>query len=69
VQNNSELTELDGLQTATVDFDTKLATVTLIKVQTPESLTKVVQATGDGKTYTVSNEIVNTISIHKKTSQ
>jgi Cu+-exporting ATPase len=40
-----ELTELDGVQTATVDFDTKLATVTLIKVQTPESLTKVVQAT------------------------
>lgn len=51
-----ELTELDGVQTATVDFDTKLATVTFDKkVQTPESLTKVVQATGDGKTYTVSN--------------
>jgi copper chaperone CopZ len=30
-QNNSgRITELDGVQTATVDFDTKLATVTLI---------------------------------------
>ncbi len=51
-----ELTELDGVQTATVDFDKKLATVTFDKtVQNPESLTKVVQATGDGKTYKVSN--------------
>jgi mercuric ion binding protein len=50
-----ELTDLDGVQTATVDFDKKLATVTFDKtVQTPESLTKVVQATGDGKTYKVS---------------
>jgi hypothetical protein len=30
-KNNSGRTELDGVQTATVDFDTKLATVTLIK--------------------------------------
>lgn len=51
-----ELTELDGVQTAKVDFDKKLATVTFDKtVQTPESLTKVVQDTGDGKTYKVSN--------------
>lgn len=51
-----ELTVLDGVQTAKVDFDTKSAIVTFDKtVQTPESLTKVVQATGDGKTYTVSN--------------
>ena len=51
-----ELTGLDGVQTATVDFDKKLATVTFDKtIQTPESLTKVVQATGDGKTYKVSN--------------
>lgn len=51
-----ELTELDGVQTATVDFDKKLATVTFDKtVQNPESLTKVVQATGDGKTYKVSD--------------
>ena len=51
-----ELTALDGVQTAKVDFDKKLATVTFDKtVQTPENLTKVVQATGDGKTYKVSN--------------
>jgi mercuric ion binding protein len=51
-----ELTDLDGVQTAKVDFDKKLATVTFDKtVQTPENLTKVVQATGDGKTYKVSN--------------
>jgi mercuric ion binding protein len=51
-----ELTVLDGVQTANVDFDKKLATVTFDKtVQTPESLTKVVQATGDGKTYKVSD--------------
>jgi mercuric ion binding protein len=51
-----ELTALDGVQEAKVDFDKKLATVTFDKtVQTPESLTKVVQATGDGKTYKVSN--------------
>ena len=51
-----ELTDLEGVQTATVDFDKKLATVIFDKtVQNPKSLTKVVQATGDGKTYTVSN--------------
>ena len=51
-----ELTALDGVQTAKVDFDKKLATVTFDKtVQTPESLTKIVQATGDGKTYKVLN--------------
>lgn len=50
-----ELSDLDGVQTATVDFDKKLATVTFDKtVQTTESLTKVVQATGDGNTYKVS---------------
>ena len=51
-----ELTTLDGVQKATVNFDKKLAIVTFDKtVQNPESLTKVVQATGDGKTYKVSN--------------
>jgi Cu+-exporting ATPase len=51
-----ELTDLDGVKTATVNFDTKSATVIFDKtLQTPASLTKVVQATGDGKTYTVSN--------------
>ena len=51
-----DLTALDGVQKATVDFDTKLATVTFDKtVQTPEKLTKVVEAAADGKTYKVSN--------------
>ncbi|MFV5694549.1 heavy-metal-associated domain-containing protein [Flavobacterium sp. LB3P122] len=51
----SELSGLDGVQKATVDFDKKLATVTFDKtVQNPESLTKVVEATADGKTYKVS---------------
>jgi mercuric ion binding protein len=50
-----ELSALDGVQTATVDFEKKLATVTFDKkIQTTETLTKTVQATGDGKTYTVS---------------
>ncbi len=49
-----EITDLNGVQTAKVDFDNKLATVTFDKtVQTTETLTKVVQATGDGKTYKV----------------
>ncbi len=51
-----KLTDLDGVEKATVDFDKNLATVTFDKtVQTPETLTKVVQETGDGKTYKVSN--------------
>lgn len=51
-----ELSALDGVQTATVDFDKKIGTVTFDKtVQTPETLTKIVQATGDGKTYKVSD--------------
>nr|WP_314896176.1 heavy metal-associated domain-containing protein [uncultured Flavobacterium sp.] len=51
-----DLTGLEGVQKATVDFDTKLATVTFDKtIQTPEKLTKVVEAAADGKTYTVSN--------------
>lgn len=51
-----DLTGLDGVQKATVDFETKLATVTFDKtVQTPEKLTEVVEAAADGKTYKVSN--------------
>ncbi|TDE06455.1 heavy-metal-associated domain-containing protein [Flavobacterium hiemivividum] len=51
-----DLTNLEGVQNATVDFETKSATVTFDKtVQNPESLTKVVLASGDGKTYTVSD--------------
>jgi copper chaperone CopZ len=51
-----ELSDLDGVQKAAVDFDKKLATVTFDKtVQNPEKLTKVVEAAADGKTYKVSN--------------
>ncbi|MFV8368486.1 heavy-metal-associated domain-containing protein [Flavobacterium sp. LB2R40] len=50
-----DLKTLEGVQKATVDFDTKLATVTFDKtVQTPEKLTTVVEAAADGKTYKVS---------------
>lgn len=50
-----ELSNLDGVEKATVDFDKKTATVVFDKtVQNQENLTKVVQATGDGKTYKVS---------------
>lgn len=52
-----ELSSLEGVQKATVDFDKKLATVSFDKtIQNTESLTKVVEKTGDGKTYTVSNK-------------
>lgn len=51
-----ELANLDGVDKASVDFDKKTATVSYDKtIQNPESLTKVVQDTGDGKTYKVSN--------------
>ena len=51
-----ELSDLDGVEKATVDFDKKTATVVFDKtVQNQEKLTKVVQATGDGKTYKVLN--------------
>ncbi len=51
-----ELNGLDGVQKATVDFDKELATVSFDKtILNPEKLTKVVEATADGKTYKVSN--------------
>jgi periplasmic mercuric ion binding protein len=51
-----ELNGLDGVQTAKVDFDKELATVSFDKtVLNPEKITKVVEATADGKSYTVSN--------------
>ncbi|MCP2026939.1 copper chaperone CopZ [Flavobacterium sp. HSC-32F16] len=51
-----ELSNLDGVEKAAVDFDKKTATITFDKtVQNQESLTKIVQETGDGKTYKVSN--------------
>lgn len=51
-----ELSNLEGVEKAAVDFDKKTATVTFDKtIQNPENLTKTVQGTGDGKTYKVSN--------------
>jgi periplasmic mercuric ion binding protein len=51
-----ELSETDGVQKAAVDFDKKEATVSFdASKQTPETLVKLVEATGDGKTYKVSN--------------
>ncbi|MTH14930.1 heavy metal-associated domain-containing protein [Flavobacterium sp. LC2016-01] len=50
-----ELSNLDGVEKAAVDFDKKTATVTFDKtLQNQESLTRIVQGTGDGKTYKVS---------------
>ncbi|MDR6761151.1 copper chaperone CopZ [Flavobacterium sp. 2755] len=52
----TELSNLEGVEKATVDFDKKLATVTFDnKVQNLQSLAKIVEETGDGKTYKVSN--------------
>ncbi len=49
-----ELGELEGVQKATVDFDSKKATVVFDKtIQNQDNLTKVVEATADGKTYKV----------------
>jgi len=51
-----ELNNLNGVQTATVDFEKELATVSFDKtVLTPEKITKVVEAAADGKSYKVSN--------------
>jgi periplasmic mercuric ion binding protein len=51
-----ELNGLDGVQTATVDFEKEQATVSFDKtLLSPEKLTKVVEATADGKSYKVSN--------------
>jgi periplasmic mercuric ion binding protein len=51
-----ELNETQGVKTATVDFDKKTATVEYdTKLQTPEKLVQIVEKTGDGETYKVSN--------------
>ena len=51
-----ELNGLDGVQNATVDFEKEIATVSFDKTAlTPEKLTTVVEATADGKSYTVSD--------------
>jgi mercuric ion binding protein len=50
------LSEMDGVQKATVDFDKKEATVAFDATkQSPEKLVETVEASADGKTYKVSN--------------
>lgn len=52
----NKLVNLNGVQKATVDFDAKTATIEYDgTIQTTESLVKVVEATGDGTTYKVTN--------------
>lgn len=51
----TKLTNLEGVQKATVDFDKKQATVQFDgAVLTAEKLTKTVEAAADGETYKVS---------------
>ena len=53
-----ELSETNGVQNASVDFDKKEATVSFdSSIQNPESITKIVEATADGETYKVSNMV------------
>ena len=55
-----ELSETNGVQNATVDFDKKEATVSFdSSIQNPESITKIVEATADGETYKVSNMVAS----------
>ncbi len=50
----SKLSKMDGVQKATVDFDSKTATVEFdANKQTPETLVKTVESAADGKTYKV----------------
>ena len=50
-----KLTEMNGVQKATVDFDKKEAVVEFdATLQTPEKLTQLVEAVADGNTYKVS---------------
>lgn len=51
-----ELNGLEGVKIAAVNFEKESATVSFDKtILSPAALTKVVEATADGKTYTVSN--------------
>ncbi len=51
-----ELNGLDGVQKATIDFEKKSATISFDKtILKTENISKVVEATGDGKTYKVAN--------------
>lgn len=49
-----ELNNAEGVQKAAVDYDKESASISYDKtVLNPESITKIVEATGDGKTYKV----------------
>ncbi|MCG9791530.1 heavy-metal-associated domain-containing protein [Flavobacterium algicola] len=51
-----DLNNAEGVQVAEVDFDKKIASISFDKtIHNQESLTKIVQAEGDGATYKVSN--------------
>jgi copper chaperone CopZ len=52
-----KLAGMEGVQNATVNFDTKEATVNFdATIQTQESLIKTIESAADGKTYKVSNK-------------
>jgi copper chaperone CopZ len=52
----SKLSGSEGVQEAKVDFENKLATISFDATkQSPESLSKIVEAVAGGDTYTVSN--------------
>ena len=51
-----ELSETAGVKSATVDFDKKIAKVEYdSNAQSPEKIVEIVEKTGDGLTYKVSN--------------
>lgn len=53
-----QLTETNGVQDATVDFEKKEANVSFDNsIQSPESITKIVEGTADGETYKVSHMV------------
>ena len=53
-----ELTQTSGVKSATIDFDKKSAKVQYdTNSQSPENLVKIVEKTGDGATYKVSNVV------------
>lgn len=51
-----DLSDLNGVKEASVDFDTKIATVSFdANVQDLASLTKTIEATADGESYKVTD--------------
>jgi copper chaperone CopZ len=55
-----ELSETNGVQSASVDFDKKQAVVSFdSSIQSTASITKIVEATADGETYKVSNMVAS----------